>query len=130
MLKLLGLWVFAILFEVPALILTVLANVVTIPLGFGIAVLYPGEKFLKHPFQVSGGGKQVNLAWFLIPFWILVVNVWFMAFGHIENIVSVIMWLWSIVLLICYIHAINFAKKGELIVEFVEPKEETNQSPA
>lgn len=126
LLRLIGLWIFAILFEVPALILTVLANVVTVPLGFGIAVLYPGERFLKLPFQVSVGGKQINLAWFLIPFWIFLMNVWVMLFY--EHMVSVIVWMYSFVALAAYVLAINFVKKGDFTVEFVDSLEKRDES--
>lgn len=129
MLRLVGLWVFAILFEVPALILTVLANAVTIPLGFGIAVLYPGEKFLKYPFQVQVGGKPMNLAWFFIPFWILVMNVWFMlSYEHLGDMVSAIVWIYSFVALVAYILVINFAKKSVETVEFVDSLEKRDES--
>lgn len=128
MLKLLGFWIFAILFEVPALILTVLANAVTIPLGFGIAELYPGKKFLNHPFQVQVGGKPMNLAWFLIPTWIFLANVWFVLYGHMENLVSVSVWIYSLIALIAYVQVVNFARKGDFTVEFVDHLEESNES--
>lgn len=128
-LRLIGLWIFALLFEVPALILTVLANAVTIPLGFGIVGLYPGEKFLKHPFQVQVDGKPMNLAWFLIPTWIFLLNVWFILFyEHRGDLLSGIVWVYSFVALVAYGQAINFAKKGDLTVEFVDHLEESNES--
>lgn len=129
LLRLMGLWVFAILFEVPAAILTALANAVTIPLGFGIAVLYPGERFLKHPFQMNVGGKQMNLAWFLIPFWIFLMNVWFILFyGHKGDMISATVWIYSFVAFVAYIHAINLAKKGDFTVEFVDSLEKRDES--
>lgn len=127
-LKLIGVGILLILIEIPAAAFTLLSNFVTVPLGIGISEVHPDGKFLRIPFLVTTVAGEMNLAWFLVPLWVLVVNIWFMAFGHVENLVSVIVWLLSIVLLICYIHAINLAKKGELAVEFVEPTEETKQS--
>jgi hypothetical protein len=60
-------------------VLNVLANLVTIPLGFGVAVVWPGEDFLRIQFQV--GRRRRSLAQFLVPFWILVATATSLWFG-------------------------------------------------
>lgn len=69
-----------IVFVVIAALITIVANFVTVPLGFGIAATFPGEEILKIPFRVTVRGEKRSLAKFLVPFWVIaaiVYSLWF-----------------------------------------------------
>ena len=66
----------AAVLAVVCIVATVIANLITIPLGFGLATTFFGKDFLQVPFRI----RQRNLAHFLVPFWAsgaIYVGVWF-----------------------------------------------------
>lgn len=74
-----------VLFYAVCSVLTLLANLATVPLGFGLAVTFPEEKFLKVPFVINLRGKEFCPAKILIPFWALifvVTGLWFGFSNH------------------------------------------------
>lgn len=82
---LLGLLVCAAALTVISSIVTIATNLVTIPLGFGIAVTFFGKDFLQVPFRVRQGGKNRSLVHFLAPFWAgvaAVTSVWLGLSAH------------------------------------------------
>lgn len=122
-----GLVLLFILINVPAVILTAAANLVTIPLGFGISLFSFEEKFLKTPFQVLWLGEWRSLAWFLVPFWALIANV--AVFYGSNEVIMMTVWSLSLIGYVCYLYAIKVAKKGSMLIEFVEPHEEIKELP-
>lgn len=129
-LRLLGLFLTVLLLEVPAGVLTLVSNLVTIPLGLGISVLYPEKKFLCIPFETERLGKKRNLAWIVVPLWVFLVNIWFWLYGNMEHIGPVIVWISSMIVLICYGHAVRIARMGEIVVTFVDSPVETKTTVA
>lgn len=81
-----------VLFYAVCGVLTLLANLVTIPLGFGLVTTFPKEKFLKIPFVISLRGKEFCPAKILIPFWALifvVTGLWFFGLSnHLDETVA------------------------------------------
>ena len=130
LLRLAGLCLTVLLLEVPAGILTLASNLVTIPLGLGISVLYPEKKFLRIPFEIGAQGKRRNLAWVVVPLWVFLVNLWFWLYGNMEHIGPVIVWISSMAALVCYGHAVRISRMGEIVVTFIEPSVETKTTVA
>lgn len=60
---------------------TILANLATIPLGYGVVLASSESDFLRIPFRVTVYGEKRSLSKFMVPFWIIVVAVFGLWFG-------------------------------------------------
>lgn len=119
-----------IMIEVPAAVLTFLTNCVTIPLGFGISMLYPEKKFLQLPFEVNCSSGKRNLGWVVVPIWIFVINFWNMAYGDFRSLTTGIVFMWTIIAVLIYFRALSIAKMDPMYVEFVDPPVEAKTTKA
>jgi len=86
-----------VLFMVIAALVTIVTNLVTVPLGFGIAVAFPGEEILQIPFRVTVRGEKRSLAKFLVPFWVIAAIVYSLWF-HSGATISVLKWAGIVIL--------------------------------
>ena len=60
---------------IPSFALTLLANVITIPFGFGFSILYPHRKFIVRPFEFEWRGSYQSWSRILVPLWVMVGNL-------------------------------------------------------
>lgn len=88
-----------VLSMVIAALVTIVANFVTVPLGFGIAMTFPAEEFLRIPFRVTVRGEKRSLAKFLVPFWVIVAVV-YSSWFHSGATISVLKWAGIVILAI------------------------------
>ena len=115
----------AVLTIVPAAILTLAANIITIPFGFGLAVLFPYKKFIAQPFEFLWRENRYSWSRVLVPFWILVGNLGLVLTNNpIKKFDLVVVLLMNAVAAGGYMLVIAASRSQRMrLVEFVDLKE-------
>lgn len=108
--------------RVPALVFSIVTNLVTVPTGIGVCVLYPERKFLNIPFEIQWRGRHRSLAWILVPLEVVLVNLWVICTHHpIDRLVLNLVWAGTAIAVIGFVLAIKFVNTASSrIVEFVD----------
>ena len=115
---------FVTLTPILAVLITIMMNFVTVPLGYGITLVFPGKEFLRFPFRYttelsypyshcsSHYESRVSLSRIIIPVWII-VGIVFLPWFFVSIVIGTIITILSVTVALSASYAFAKEKIGE-----------------